>query len=574
MSRERTTVTDFISEMTSDHEFESKRKKIKRLVEKWDRTGFLKGVNAKRKGTLSQLLENEALALKKLLNEQTYTSDIAGFTKVAFPIVRRVFANLLANEIVSVQPIDHPSGAIFYFDFTFDINKPGFTAGGSLYGDRETVTNPDLQGQGGMLGTGGPYNLNTIYSRRIFVVPSATAVKNNVTATSTFITGVLTGYTFTFTAGSLTSMDRTAIFQHRVSRTGNLTFETAPNASFRGLVAVEKETNASIYNNAVDYTMNQFNGTALTIYSNQELDLVTMSADPVVVVGPARTFLEINKNFGDGVNSLGDFEAVSEIPQINIKIDSRVINAVTRKLKAIWTPEQAQDMEAMYQIDAEVELTQILSEQIARDIDREILIDLLNAAIIKSAWSRKIGRYVRINDSTGMIEDVYTQSSMSPGTPFVSQSEWYQTLGETMIDVSNQIYKRNLRSGATWAVTSPEVATVVEAMQGFKPSQIVDSTAPKFSMGVEKVGTMSNRFEIFKDPYFPSNKILMGFKGGSLLESGYVYAPYVPLIVTPTLFSPDDFTPRKGVMTRYAKALIRNDFYGVITVTDLGVIGA
>jgi hypothetical protein len=574
MSR-TTTVTDFITQMTSDHNFESKRKKVKRLVEKWEKTGFLKGVPNKRKGNLAQLLENEALALKKLLQEQTYTSDIAGFTKVAFPIVRRVFANLLANEIVSVQPIDHPSGAIFYFDFTYNINKPGYTAGGSLYGNRETVTNPDLQGQGAILGTGGPYNLNTPYSRRVFQLPSATATYDSKTATSTWIAGTLSAFKFVMNAGTLTAMDRTAIYQIRVATSSNLVYETAPNASFRTLAAVEKLTTANAWDAYVDHTMTEFDGTNVTIWSASPFTGASMSAgNTVVIVGPARTYMEINKNFGDGVNSLGDFEAVDEIPEINIKIDSKVINAVTRKLKAVWTPEQAQDLEAMYQLDAEVELTQVLSEQIARDIDREILIDLLNAAAIKSAWSRKIGRYVRINDTTNLVEDVYTQSSFSPGTPMVSQAEWYQTLGETMIDVSNQIYKRNLRSGATWAITSPEVSTVFEAMQGFKPSSILDSTVAKFSMGVEKVGSIANRFDIYKDPYFPANKILLGFKGASVLESGYVYAPYVPLIVTPTLFHPDDFTPRKGVMTRYAKCLIRNDFYGVITVADLGVIGA
>jgi hypothetical protein len=564
-------LTDFIRTVTDDKQYETRRAKMARLVEKWEPWGLLEGLSRPKKETLAQLLQNQAYDVRRMLKEQNYVGDVGGFTKIAFPIVRRVFANLLANEIVSVQPLDNPSAAIFYFDFTYDISKPGFTSGGSVYGDRETVSNVALQAQGAMTGFGGPYNLNTGYSRRIFqyTAPSGSVSASSKTATSPYISGTLTG--FAFTPASVSAADLMAINSYRPALSSSITFETAPGNEFRGMNAI---TSATGPDSTSDYAMTEFDGTSFIVYSTTNMAAASASAgNAYILTGPVGTYLEINKQFGDGSTLLGDFEAVDEIPQINIKIDSRVINVITRKLKAIWTQEQAQDIEKMHQIDAEVELTTILSEVIARDIDREILLDLLNAAAVRSAWSRKIGRFVYLDETTNTVRDVYTYSNFAPGVGMFTTQTWYQTLGETLVSVSNEIFRRNLISGATWIVTSPDVSTVIEAMQTFKPSLISSSEQNNFTIGVEKVGTVNSRFEIYKDPYFPANKILMGFKGKSVLESGYVYAPYIPLVVTPTIFDPDDFTPRKGVMTRYAKALIRNDFYGTVTVVDLNVIG-
>ena len=567
-------LTDFIRLVTENRDIESARARTQRLVEKWEPFGLLKGIAKDRKGTLAQLLENQAGFLRGMLQEQTYVGDIAGFTKIAFPIVRRVFANLLANDLVSVQPLDNPSAAIFYFDFTYDVAKPGFAAGGSVYGNRETVTNPDLQGQGAILGTGGSYNLNTGYSRRIFQIPTSSISAVGATASSPYIVGTLSAFAFEVSTATASGLDKTTIASFRPALSGNISFETAPNETFRGFNAIERLNATSTLDSTIDYLMTSYDGNAFIVWSTTPLTAASMTgANLPILTGPVKTYLEINKQFGDGATTLGDFEAVAEIPQINIKIDSKVVNVITRKLKAIWTQEQAQDIEKMHQIDAEVELTTILSEVIARDIDREILIDLLNAAAVRSAWSRKIGEYLYYDPTTNTIKQSYDYSSMQPGAGYFTQKDWYQTLGETLVTVSNEIHRRNLISGATWIVTSPDVASVFEAMQDFRPSAISSSETMNFKFGVEKIGTASQRFEVYKDPYFPANKILMGFKGKTVLESGYVYSPYIPLIVTPTIFNPDDFTPRKGVMTRYAKTVIRNDFYGVITVKNLNIIG-
>jgi hypothetical protein len=261
------------------------------------------------------------------------------------------------------------------------------------------------------------------------------------------------------------------------------------------------------------------------------------------------------------------------IPEIDIKIESIPVTAQTRKLRARWSPELAQDLNAYHSMDAEVELTQILSEQIALEIDREILGDLLNGA--KGAnffWSRSPGKFV--NKRTG--GEIARTSTLNPGPAFTGTvREWYETLTETVIDVANEIHRKTLRGSANFIVVSPDVATILEASVLYRPSYSLDGdgqVGAPFTMGAEKIGSLSNRFTVYKDPYFPRNKILVGYKGGSYLETGFVYAPYVPLIVTPTIFQPEDFTPRKGVMTRYGKKMVRADFYGTVTCLDMNII--
>jgi hypothetical protein len=261
------------------------------------------------------------------------------------------------------------------------------------------------------------------------------------------------------------------------------------------------------------------------------------------------------------------------IPEIDIKIESIPVVADTRKLRAKWSPELAQDLNAYHSLDAEVELTQILSAQIALEIDREILNDLLQgAAGANYYWSRSPGKFV--NKENGSF--ITPGGSGTVGPAFTGTvREWYETLIETIIDVGNTIHRKTLRGAANFCVVGPDVATILEASVFYRPQLSIDGdgqVAAPFSLGAEKMGTLSNRFTVYKDPYFPRNKVLVGYKGGSYLETGYVYAPYVPLIVTPTIFAPEDFTPRKGVMTRYGKKLVRADFYGTVTCLNMNII--
>jgi hypothetical protein len=278
---------------------------------------------------------------------------------------------------------------------------------------------------------------------------------------------------------------------------------------------------------------------------------------------PVKDTIGVKSSGGGALDSYSDLlEGVADIPEIDIKVDSTAITAQTKKLKAKWTPELGQDLQAYHNLDAEVELTSILSEQIALEIDREILADLVNGATASTFyWSRSPGIFV--NRETG------AQLGAISGVPEFTGtvSEWYETLIETINDVSAQIHRKTLRGGANFVVCGPEVANIMEFTAGFRANVTAD--ADKGDIGAVKVGSLNRKFDVIVDPYFLRNVVLVGRRGNSFLESGYVYAPYVPLQTTPTIFGPEDFVPRKGVMTRYAKKMVRPDMYGLVVVRGL-----
>lgn len=538
--------------LTSDIKDRNLGKESRRITEKWNRTGLLKGLSDSpghyAKSNMARLLENQAA---EVLKESSEVSDIKGFQNIAFPIVRRVFGGLIANELVSVQPMSLPSGLLFYLDYTFGTaNKGGnqnldWTSGGSLYGDQ---TSPGVEN----LGTGGHYDLNSSYSNReltatLDVQGSGSATWANVNYDFELSGAVANGtlwyvdVAFTSSDVTLASLDETNFKNFTIS---------GSDALWAGVKNVYKRHN----------TMNTTTGVVRLIHSSSAaLD------DSVGITGSYVTKAGLTVD-STGVVLTPAFESDFTndiIPEIDIKVSSVAVTAQTRKLKAKWTPELAQDLNAYHNLDAEVELTQILSEQIAIDIDREILAQLLQEATGATMfWSRIPGDFV--NKLTG--------ASVGGASFTGTVREWYETLAETCIDVANTIHRKTLRGAANFMVVSPDVATVLESTVLYKPQLSLDPKETQFSLGVEKIGTLNNRFTVYKDPYFPRNQILIGYKGGSFLETGFVYAPYVPLIVTPTIFAPEDFTPRKGVMTRYAKKMVRSDFYGKVLVLHMDVI--
>lgn len=528
----------------------------RRITEKWNKTGLLKGLNDvggnMAKSNMARLLENQAA---ELLKESSEVSDIKGFQNIAFPIVRRVFGGLIANELVSVQPMSLPSGLLFYLDYTFaDARKGGnqaldWTSGGSVYGDQ---TSPGSEN----LGTGGHYYLNSSYSDRelsgVFdIVSSGSAtwaqvnydfeLSGAVNAGTLFYADVM----FTSSDIALATLDETNYKNFSLS---------GSDSNWANVKALYKRHN----------TFNTTTGlTRLFMSASAALSSSVLGSEQITGSYVTKAGLTVDST---GVVLSPAFESdfsADIIPELDIKVSSVAVTAKTRKLKAKWTPELAQDLNAYHNLDAEVELTQILSEQIAIDIDREILSQLLNEATGATMyWSRKPGDFV--NKLTG----VEVVGASFTGTV----REWYETLIETCIDVANTIHRKTLRGAANFMVVSPDIATVLENTVLYKPQLSMDPRETQFSLGIEKIGSLTNRFVVYKDPYFPRNLILIGYKGGSFLETGFVYAPYVPLIVTPTIFAPDDFTPRKGVMTRYAKKMVRSDFYGKVVVLNMDVI--
>ena len=546
------------------------------LLEKWERTGLLEGLDSehKRQG-MARLLENQAAQLLKETSTMA-GGDVEGFASVAFPIVRRVFGGLIANDLVSVQPMSLPSGLIFFMDFTTRFNKLGYTAGESLFGGN--VVASQLTGGVDLTGVSadeGPYNLNNGYASPTGSTGGGVTALGTLTMAGTASFGdadldkairfdpdlsgsgvVVIGITGSTDLAQLNMKNLIAIVP-----TGTLDHGTM----VRRLTAIHSGSSGDTYNpeNANTILKMVFQSTTPAQCDNLRLE-VGVAASTLLAFG-----FGIDDNFvaGSSVGSVvgtaaWELENNNNIPEIDIKVDSVAVTAMTKKLKAKWTPELGQDLNAYHNLDAEVELTSILSEQVALEIDQEILTDLIKGAQAGTYyWSRSPGLFVR--KDTGA--EIGAASAAPDFTGTVS--EWYETLLETVNDISAQIHRKTLRGGANFLVTSPEVANILEFTAGFRATVTADDN--KGQAGAMKVGTLNNKWDIHVDPYFPRNVVLVGRRGSGFLESGYVYAPYVPLQVTPTIFGTEDFVPRKGVMTRYAKKMVRPDMYGLVVVRDL-----
>ena len=569
------------------------------LLSKWEKTGLLEGLTSDvdRNG-MARLLENQA---KQLLKEASSMAagDVEGFASVAFPLVRRVFGGLLANDLVSVQPMSLPSGLIFFLDFTYESTRLGLDAGESVYGGG--VVGKNIQtGVTDILETGGGfYNLQSGYS-----LPSGTVSVTSTLRTSGSVSegGVFTGLTPSAAdagASADYNIARLLKFDPDLTTGAKVAVVTAPISELTAggvefndddlidILPYDDNTNPGLLNGRVIRRLTQFDPTETGVPTRVMFVVAASGSETVAQMRAAadgidKAGIPLRDNFDAGgaigavvgadtwgleepsfgTGNAGSTTNKTEIPEIDIKVDSIAVTAQTRKLKAKWSPELGQDLNAYHNLDAEVELTSILSEQIALEIDREIISDLINGATAGTFyWSRSPGLFV--NRTTGAEIGASAAAPDFTGTV----SEWYETLIETINDVSAQIHRKTLRGGANFIVTSPEVANILEFTAGFRASVTAD--ADRGTIGAVKVGALSKKFDVYVDPYFPRNVVLVGRKGGSFLESGYVYAPYVPLQVTPTIFGTEDFIPRKGVMTRYAKKMVRPDMYGLVICRGL-----
>ena len=579
------------------------------LLSKWERTGLLEGLSDERKrGAMARLLENQA---KELLRESSSMAagDVEGFAAVAFPIVRRVFAGLIANDLVSVQPMSLPSGLIFFLDFVF---SPNLGATGSQRDRMGNVADKSIYGtdQVGSQITGGVQLVGATLKEDLSG-PRTVGARGYAYASPTGSGGVETAQwnvADNFSLSGSTEEQRRKWLQYdpdimALSSSGELigvaVFECAgsvltgsqsgQSADFKNLGAFSASFNGSDGGTAatrVGAGSRLIRRLTMQTGSDESSNVrfVVIGADGTggvcgngVAVGSVEAVVQFpirdNLTGGGALGSvvgtaLWGLEGNEDIPEIDIKVDSIAVTAQTKKLKAKWTPELGQDLNAYHNLDAEVELTSILSEQIALEIDREILADLVNGATAGTYyWSRSPGLF--LNRETGV--EIGASSAAPDFTGTVS--EWYETLIETINDVSAQIHRKTLRGGANFVVCGPEVANILEFTAGFRASVTADDE--KGSIGAVKVGSLSKKFDVIVDPYFLRNVVLVGRRGGSFLESGYVYAPYVPLQTTPTIFGPEDFVPRKGVMTRYAKKMVRPDMYGLVVISGLlGQAGA
>jgi len=531
-----------------------------RLANKWTKTGLLEGLGEVEKNNMSILLENQA---KQLVTETNVISTNSSFTSgtqgenwagIALPLVRKVFGTIVAKEFVSVQPMNMPSGLVFFLDFQYGNSKTPFGAGGSLYGDR----NPSGQfpfatpaASGGFYNPANKFSYSQNTTQSVVSAAVATASWAEVNFDSELSASVAAGTVKKFTISTATT-----------------TLPSFDADSTRGFVL----TSGSIFTAAralPQFTTYNYTGNTIAFFltgSTAETNGTAVAAGSVV------TYTKLTTD-----QYRGDFEDSSSyaipnaqsattivIPEINVKMQSQAITAKTRKLKAVWTPEFAQDLAAYQNIDAEAELTNIMSEYISMEIDLEILDMLIeDAAAGTEYWSA-------INNT------VITAGAAAPSTLasgyYNTQGQWFQTLGTKIQKLSNKIHQLTLRGGANFLVTSPTVATILESIPGFASTSNGEAEQMEYAFGVQKVGSVNGRYKVYKNPYMTENVILMGYKGSQFLETGAVFAPYIPMIMTPLVYDPDTFTPRKGLLTRYAKKMLRPEFYGKIYVNGLNTI--
>ena len=523
------------------------------LVKKWEPTGLLEGLEDEQKTLgMSTLLENQA---RQLIDEASKTgtaSNSEEWSGVALPLVRKIFGELASQEFVSVQPMNLPSGLIFYLDFKYGTAQAAFGVGEQVFG----VTSGSSDPTGGLYGAGAfGYSIND---------SSGVADAQTDMTASTSWSSVDFEPDLSASAVSTTVGTGLKTFDYPIS---NMT-----NPDLEGVRAFEPtgSTAFTAYYPAYTHVVNS-SGVQVAP-SDSAAASVRFVIKEAAATGGATISVQYHKAPTD--TTRGDFEADAgsgppetdvDIPEIDIAMRSIAIVAKTRKLKAVWTPELAQDLNAYHSVDAEAELTSLLSEYVSMEIDLEILDMLrLNANAKTERWSARVG--YEYNSSTSL----FAESSASSNA--YTKGDWFQTLGNKIQSVSNAIHQKTLRGGANFLVVSPEVATILESIPGYATSSDGDANNKSYAMGVQKAGMLNNRFTVYKNPYQFENVMLVGFRGSNFLETGAVYAPYVPLIMTPLVYDPTNFTPRKGVMTRYAKEIVRPEFYGKVIVADVNYV--
>ena len=527
-----------------------------KLATKWTKTGLLEGLADVHKNNMSILLENQA---KQLVVESSATGQGSTFTVgqsenwagIALPLVRKVFGQIAAKEFVSVQPMNLPSGLVFFLDFQYGTNVNPFASGDSLYGTRNPNGTYPFQTTGT---TGG------LYGAGRFAFSTNQTSSAAVAATLATASFAEVNYDTSLSASIVaTSIKKVTI-----------ALSTIPSYDLEAVRAFVLTSGSFLTVAKALPAFTQIVGSNLTFF---------FTASTAETTGTAASTVTVFYNKATVDNNRGDFEDGSTfavpnaqsattiaIPEINIKMQSQAITAKTKKLKAVWTPEFAQDLNAYQNIDAEAELTNIMSEYISMEIDLEILDMLIDDAAAATEYWTVLNNGVYNASNTSGFD---FPSSTSQTGFYNTQGAWFATLGTKMQKVSNKIHQLTLRGGANFLVCSPTVATVLESIPGFAANTNGDAANMEFAMGVVKAGSINNRYTVYKNPYMTENVILMGFRGKQFLESGAVFAPYIPLIMTPLVYDPATFTPRKGLMTRYAKKMLRPEFYGKIIVSGL-----
>ena len=533
--------------LESANPYQSLQSDSARLTGKWEKTGLLEGLKGTNKNNMSMLLESQAKQLVVetsqtgggIASQGTFTAGAGEqWAGVALPLVRKVFGQIAAKEFVSVQPMNLPSGLVFYLDFQYGTTKGTHTAGDSVYGATGGNDPFGNTNTGGFYGAGRfGYSINNTGSAQGATGTLAVASWADLNFNSDYSASAAAGdyRTIKILKTDLPNLDETGV---------------------RGFTITSGDGVLNASNNVPEFTT--VDGTNVTFVAlNADVGNVNAAAVVTYQLQPTDQY---RGDFEDGNNAINADNTPIAIPEINVQMKSSAIVAKTRKLKAVWTPEFAQDLNAYHSIDAEAELTSILSEYISLEIDMEILDMLLSSAGAGTEYWSAINNKGINAAATGFTEDLGFYNS---------QGQWFQTLGTKIQKLSNIIHQKTLRGGANFLVCSPAVGTILESIPGYAADSDGDVSAANYAFGVQKVGALNGRYKVYKNPYMTENQVLLGFRGTQFLESGAVFAPYIPLIMTPLVYDPETFTPRKGLLTRYAKKVVRPEFYGKIEIAGL-----
>ena len=541
--------------LESSNQWKHMQSDAARLAGKWAKTGLLEGLgNETEKNNMSLILENQA---KQLVVESSQTGGGAGSTAtfaggqgeqwagIALPLVRKVFGQIAAKDFVSVQPMSLPSGLVFFLDFQYggtagaNDQNDKFPTGSGVFGTSSLYGQTDVDPvTDGLYGAG-----KWTYSSQV----TSSGAVNALTAAVANWADV--GYDADLSA----SVADDTLLKVTV---GKDSLDSPDLDGARGFFVTDYSGSAPTSNEAA-YNVFDANGTGSFFIKSSAGTTGTPTVTLTYTQAPTAQF---RGDFEDGNTGINNNNASPiDIPEINVKMKSEAIVAKTKKLKAVWTPEFAQDLNAYHSLDAEAELTSIMSEYIALEIDLEILGMLIENALTTEYWS------ANNNEVTDGTDAVKTSSSQFYNT----QGQWFQTLGTKINKVSNKIHQATLRGGANFLVCSPTVGTILESIPGFAAADGADADTMNYAFGIQKVGNLNSKYQVYKNPYMTENTILLGYKGSQFLETGATFAPYIPLIMTPLVYDPDTFTPRKGLLTRYAKKMLRPEYYAKIYVAGL-----
>jgi hypothetical protein len=579
---------------------------------KWDSLGFLDGLKGHVKENIAQLYENQA---STLLSESTTATNSGSFETVVFPIVRRVFSKLLANDIVSVQAMNMPIGKLFFFvpqtssrvdaagnagTYLNDNTYAGqFSAHTGLNGLNDGVATAAALPSIVTLNGAAPIGITQMMAKNLYDAFYDDGLFDNSKGTLTIVTDTVCSKVQLGADGQYTSVSPSTILA------------TATDGSVRNIIIAITGFSKNLTTNGRE-VMTGADGNSMDTESFlASLHVITPNAiknadgDTIVAAGKEVPFRLVTQQYGKGIvsgsvsltdgtgtcylgldltapvsqtgtatydgykgatGSTGTVAAIAsaftftaawaryatleletEMGEVSFKLDEVVVSVEERKLRATWSPELAQDVSAFHNIDAEAELTAMLSEQVAAEIDREILRDIRKAAAWQLRW-----------DYNGW------RKAATSANPY-TQKEWNQTLITRVNQTSAQIHKSTLRGGANFIVVSSEISAIFDDLEYFHVSD-ANPEQDSYNMGIERIGSLSGRYQVYRDPYAPAYSVIIGHKGKSLLDTGYIYAPYVPLQLTPTMYNPFNFAPVKGIMTRYAKKVVNNRFYGHIRV--------